>query len=443
MSGRQFPDFIEAYLAYTKSQEATERMHRWVAISMLAAAMERKVWLSRGHYVLYPNLYTIIVAPSGYKKSTSTGFGVNLLRELPTLKMMADRLTASSLIDCFIKAQRPFEFKGEPVKQAPSFAYVTEFLAFMKDAYGPLTEFLTTFYDCTPHDPTKPWIYSTKGEGERRVYGPCLNILAASTSSWLRQAIPVEQMEGGFTSRILFVVETDPPEKFVAFPEETQLLGEDYRLKLVADLTAVHNLVGPVSITEEARAWYRGWYEEHMKRLVKNTDLRFSGYYSRKSDTLLKLAMVSSVARSNDLLVSMADMTRALAWINNIELNMFQAFGPAGKNELSEMTLHVLNYMAQQEESFTGVGLPHQQILRAFYRNLDHAGLSLLMSNLSQMGLVTVITRTGQVCYLFAQAALDHIRAGQPLAMLLESESPEPAAGDPPSAATAPTGSGG
>jgi len=99
-SDRHFADYIDAYLDYTDGHESTKRIRLWTCLSILAAVLERKVWVHRGYYTLFPNLYVFIIGKSGLiKKSTSTAIGVNILRELPDIKIMSERLTAASLIN--------------------------------------------------------------------------------------------------------------------------------------------------------------------------------------------------------------------------------------------------------------------------------------------------------------------------------------------------------
>lgn len=332
--------FLKHYLDYTAPQEATERVHTWVGLSVVAAAVERKVWLNRRIYTLFPNLYTFIVGPSGVvRKSTSTAIGVDLLRDLDNMNILSDRMTAAALIQQIGESSHKFEWNGKQLQQSASYVYASELNVFLGEVYGSITELLTTFYDCIPNDCNKPWSYNSIAHGSLKVYGPCLNILGATTPVWLTRSLPPSEMEGGFGSRVIFVVED-------VARHANALLGKDdtnmqdveaQRRLLLADLRRIHELVGPMMPDDSLRTVGQKWYSSHQKALQSNTDLRFSGYYGRKFDTVLKVAMLLSVSQSSDLVLTAAHFEESLALLQDIEKRMFNAFGAAGENPNSAL----------------------------------------------------------------------------------------------------------
>jgi hypothetical protein len=341
---RNFENFFDGYLEYSKGHESTPRVRLWSAVSIVAAALERKVVLDRGYYKLFPNLYTFIIGKSGLiKKSTSTGIAVNLLREVQGVKIMAERMTASSVIEQLLAAGKSVEFNGKKVGQSAVYAYASELAVFLTEVFGSITELLTTFYDCAPHDPTKPWIYQTIARGERKIYGPCLNILGASTKAWLRKCIPHSEMEGGFTSRIIFVVENELPENLVAWPS----LSEDNelnRLKLIEDLKSIYQMSGEIKPTDECKKIFTKWYENHSRVVIPRCkDARMIGYLARKGDTILKLAMIHSCASRGDYLITKEDLYWGNRNLDALEPDWKSAFeGLAIASDLSSELLHFI-----------------------------------------------------------------------------------------------------
>lgn len=338
---RHFPDFIDAYLDYTKYHEASAKIHKWVAISIVASALERKVWMNRGFYLLFPNLYTIIVGQSGLvKKSTSTAIGINLLRELKGLSLLSERMTATSFLRQMSESHKQFEYQGKKVSQSSVTAYASELRVFMEEVFGSMSELLTTFFDCQPNDPSKPWKYRNIKDGETLVFGPCLNILGASTPAWLTRCISPEDMEGGFASRCIFVAELGAPETPVAWPEMTIDLN-DKRIKLTEDLKRIYNIVGVVHVEQQAKDFFEKWYINHTKEVIpKNADSRFAGYLGRKGDQILKLAMIKSVAQGDDLIVKEPHIKWALEALEELEPSMkyvFDTYDPNVKKTLTPM----------------------------------------------------------------------------------------------------------
>lgn len=362
---RNFPNFLDAYLQYSSGHESTARVRKWSCISILAAALERKVYLPRGYYTLFPNLYTFIIGKSGLiKKTTSTGIAVNLLREVEGVRVMSERLTAGSIVEQLLLAGKKYQ-DGPLIKnQSALFAYASELSVFLEEVFGNITTLLTTFYDCVPHDSLKPWVYNTIGRGERKIYGPCLNILGASTKSWLKKCIPRSEMEGGFTSRIIFVVENNLPETLVPWPEIAND-HDDIRGKLVQDLKSINHLIGAFTVTTEAKDAFSKWYKIHMRsKLPYSKDPRMVGYLSRKGDTVLKLAMVGSVSKSDTLIITLEDLIWANEEIDALEEDWLMAFDSLGvkKSLRYEISRYVKEkHLVKKDDLFKYFGQFHVQ----------------------------------------------------------------------------------
>lgn len=383
---RNFPDFIEAYLQYTAGHEATPRIHLWSCLSAIAGALERRVWLDRGYYTLYPNLYVFIIGKSGLiKKSTSTAVAVNLLRELENIKIMSDRLTATSLITQLQGAQKTFTYDNFPVKQAPVFAYASELSVFLTDVFGSTQELLTTFFDCVPHDSSKPWTYETVGRGAIKIFGPCLNMLGASTQTWLKKCVPASEMEGGFASRIIFVVENGGPQKLVAWPE-VGANQEKFRTKLVEDLYSIYRLTGKFRPTVPAVKYFTDWYKFHMNCILPaQTDPKWAGYYGRKGDMILKLSMIRSASQRGDLIIGEQDILWAGARLEELESDMIAAFEGVGTNPMSGLTFGIRDFIKKN-----GGVAAKVEILRAFAQQAPGTEVSRALSDLIEMHEISV-----------------------------------------------------
>jgi hypothetical protein len=396
---RHHRNFVDAYLKYTDAHESTERVRRWCAISIVAAALERKVFLDLGYYTLYPNLYTFIIGRSGLiKKSTTTGIAVDLFRELKGAHIMSERLTAASLIEQLHGAGREFHDGHRKHKQSAVFAYASELSVFMTEVFGSITELLTTFYDCVPHDSSKPWVNRTIKRGETCIYGPCLNILGASTKAWLRKCIPKSEMEGGFTSRVIFVVENKLPEKLVAWPD-FDLERKRVRGELVQDLKHIHTLTGKFSVEADAKALFTRWYENHMRNILPlNQDPRMVGYMSRKGDTIRKLAMVHSAACRDDLTIRTDDLIWASNEIDALEGDWRLAFDGLGTvegvdYEIMQFVRKKARVTETQVLEVFGQFYPATEVLRALKSLVE-------MDEISEL-IVTDEFGSKSVCYQF------------------------------------------
>src|SRR6267378_5066033 len=65
---RRLTSWIESFIEHTVNLESAEIYRKWAAISMIAAALEQRVWVDTGS-ALYPNIYTFLVGHPGIGKS--------------------------------------------------------------------------------------------------------------------------------------------------------------------------------------------------------------------------------------------------------------------------------------------------------------------------------------------------------------------------------------
>src|SRR3990170_8735231 len=67
-TNRKCKDWIDAYVEYTEDFEAPPIFNKWTAITTLAVAASREVWLEEANNRVWPNLYVVLVGPSGIGK---------------------------------------------------------------------------------------------------------------------------------------------------------------------------------------------------------------------------------------------------------------------------------------------------------------------------------------------------------------------------------------
>ena len=95
---RQLIDWIDGYLKYTDNSEPPQMFRLWCAISVIASVLQRKCRLEWGTITFYPNMYVVLVAPSGKaRKGTAMGPALDFLEDL-NIKLAAEAITREALI---------------------------------------------------------------------------------------------------------------------------------------------------------------------------------------------------------------------------------------------------------------------------------------------------------------------------------------------------------
>ncbi len=311
---RRCPSWIESFIQHTSNLESAELYRRWTAITVVAAALEQKVWMATKSR-LYPNLYTILVGHPGVGKTQTIMSGRALLAELKEFHIAPTSMKMASLVDALAQCKRSSVRHQAPTELFNSMTLVIdEWSAFMHVMDDELVGGLTTFYDVMPYD------HWRRGKDIKiKIERPQLSMLAGSTPSHLLRSLPDYVWEQGFGSRIILVWCGDRPtgDDF-AYP--TRGLPPD----LLYDLKLIHDLKGEFSVSEEYRGLVTAWRAQGEN--PKPTHPRLVHYNTRRRAHLYKLSMVSAVDRGDNLRLLEEDYGRALAWLTEIETNMPHIF---------------------------------------------------------------------------------------------------------------------
>lgn len=341
--------------------------------------------MDTSYWILYPNLFVFIIGRSGLvRKSTTTGIAVDLLKDVKLTHFMSERLTAASIIKQMGEGKKKFTWEGKEIPQSPVFAYSSELSVLLTEVHGNINSLLTDFYDCRPQNPNNPWVNKLSHEGQTRIYGPCLNILGASTKAWLKNCIPASEMEGGLASRIVFVFEDTKHINPIAWPSISDAVHH-VRPKLLSDLAHIHTMVGEMRPDNDARELFQVWYNHHMTEVVpRETDSRMSGYNGRKGELMLKLAMIRSASLTDDLVITAPHLIWAEELLAEMEVDMRSEFKTIGQDRPVAIKNSILEYIKKNQWATLA------DLNRRYVRTFSHRELEDALRQLSRAGLIYI-----------------------------------------------------
>ncbi len=330
---RRLDNWLESFMEFTKGTEAPRLMHFWVAVSTVAGVLKRRVWLDMKRFKWYPNFYVLLVAPPGIiSKTTTMDMGMDLLKRVPGVKFGPEVVTWPALVKLFAESGEMFQY-GEDF-------YPMSALTLASGELGNLInpqdrDMINVFISLW--DGRSSFDKVTKMSGNDSINAPWINMIGCTTPHWIADNMPQATIGGGFTSRCIFVY-GEKKEHFVAYPDESappdiNRLGDD----LVADLEHMSvNLVGPFTLTEDARVWGREWYETLWTKGYKELeDDRLEGYLARKQTHMHKLSMVISAARGDSLTITRDHLQLANIMLTETEHDLGKVFSRIGRTEVS------------------------------------------------------------------------------------------------------------
>jgi hypothetical protein len=329
-------------------------------------------------------MYIVLIGPSGKcRKGTAMRMGFEIIKDLGTVKIVSESVTREKLIrNMKDSVGNVIDPETKKLHYHCSMTVMSEELSvFLGQSDVKFLADLTDWYDSKDK-----WTYDTKGSGTDVIQGVCFNMLGATAADWLVSILPPEAIGGGFTSRIIFVVEENKRRtlpKPIVSQRTINLMGA-----LKDDLERISLLAGRYVFTPETEEMYMAWYQDQdrLNNLGRPaiSDPRFAGYNERRVTHLRKLSMIFSASRGEDMMISPGDFERALNAMKAAEVKMVKVFSGLGSSKYSAITEKVLVYL-QGKKNVT-----QAELLTAFYRDLDLETLKIIEATLSAMKVIKV-----------------------------------------------------
>jgi len=310
--------------------EAPDPFHFWTAVSTIAGALRRRVWLDMGHFQWTPNFYIIFVAPPGIvSKSSTLAVGMELLKEIKEIRFGPDSVTCAALVQALAGARMDFPLNGFMYPMSALTIVSSEFGTFLNPHDREMIDVLVDLWD----NRTGAWEKITKTSGTDTVVNPWVNIAACTTPAWIAGNFPEYMVGGGFTSRCVFVF-AEKKRRLIPYPFLEMPVEEFKQMRetLSADLKEIAKMGGAYKLSNEALAFGHEWYEEHYENINKElNNSQFAGYLARKQTHIHKLAMVLAAAESDALILSDVHLRQASAIITSLEADMPRVFSTIGQ----------------------------------------------------------------------------------------------------------------
>ena len=333
-------NFINDYLIYNSGNECPLNYHRWSALTILAAAMSKRVWIDYGYFDVYPNLYVCLVGKQGNRKSVAKDIARDLFCEaFPDHPIGASVQSREDIVKNMASDDYERQYtdsEGVLVSHKPITFFINELKNFLSINPIGMIDFLTDIYD------RKSFDASTIKHGLQEIKNPCVNVLACETPSWIIDKLKGNIITGGFSRRMIYVYEIEECER-IPFPF-VSAEARAARLRCLEHLRLLPTIKGKFTWEPAARVWFAEWY----KKLPIPDDEVMEGYYRSKHIQLLKIAMGLAVGRANPkLILTREDLEDSRVFLDALETNLPKLSIAAGRNQLAVPMQGLLEVLAK------------------------------------------------------------------------------------------------
>ena len=382
---RLLKDWLESYLVYTHRSEPPILYKKWTAISVIAACLRRKCVLKWGTLKFYPNLYVILVGPSGKcRKGTAMGPGEDFLLDLG-IKIASTSITREALIH---QLKTSSDTSIDPItSQMHMHSSLTifskELTVFLGYNNQQLMADLTDWYDCAGK-----WEYRTKNMGTDDITGVWVNLIGATTPDLLQSTLPRDAIGGGLTSRMIFVYEDkkDHTEVLPILTDDEIKLADLLR----SDLEKISMMQGEFKVSPKFIERWAEWYSRVDIEDPPFDDHKFAPYFERRPTHMFKLSMIMSASRSPDMIIEAEDFDKALALLMTTEIKMPYTFRGMGRDKNAESIHRMSTLIGHRKE------VSRSELCRMLYLDADSKQVDNMISTLQSMEFCKIIIRGGE-----------------------------------------------
>jgi len=339
----QTTNLFKLYKHICGKSEIPEIFHFWSFVSLISAVVEDRVWYQRfKHTKLFPNLFIILIGPSGLGKSVAISHAVNIARKSTSINIFEGRSTAAHLIDrlgkpytdewgqkCLANPKLWLVMDELRNDISPNVKMIEDFIFFMTKIYTSANSTMDT---------------GTRGHGEIKLHNPLINWLSGTTNDDLREIMTAHLMRSGFTARTCFIWAENEFDKRILdikYPEDY----EEVYHHICTRLWMMQRAEGSFMITSTAKMELDLWYDT---RDNPEEELLYSSW-NRDLELLLKFAMILCLADGGPLVLQHKHIIHAQAMIGMVQSFNNRLIEAASETQATRPINDLAKYMKKRK----------------------------------------------------------------------------------------------
>ena len=375
--------FLGKYMEMMSEQETPLAYDFWCALWLISLAVGRTSVVARPKAPVFLNLYAILCAESGVTRKSSAVrtaeriAGKFLVRIGEREKLLSTKMSPEALTSSLHE-------RTNTLGKAEAALAVSELVTFLgKEKYvNAMPGLLTDLYDC----PEFRQSVGTVARGRVELRNVWLSLLSASTPSWLVQSVNPNVVEGGFTSRCLFICAERSKQK-VAWPEDSESMDEE----LVDELMKIRDMsfkVPEITLNENGLKKFKNWY----KHRPEHRDPYRASFESREDGHVLKVAALLSINR-RAWRIYKDDIENAIRVMYEVKEDGYKLFeGFTGIDDMEK----AVDKLRASLLAAKGGGVFERELVRSAQHYATAATVRNILTLMHEMGLVKLHEITSQ-----------------------------------------------
>lgn len=416
--------WLDKLLSQHSELESPTNFWLWGGLSAISAVVKDNVWIDRQIYNLYPNIYVMFHAESGLKKGPPISMAKQLVRGVGGTRIISGRSSIQGILKELGTAQT--QPGGKVINKSCAFICSSELTSsIVEDRVA--TDILTDLYDRQYN--IGEWRSLLKME-QFNLKDPTITMLTATNEAHSQDFFGKKDIHGGYFARTFVISENrrnransllvplaNPPkyaDHIEYLKELSKLTGSFAPLALNQPndngcvIPYKEHVTGEINYFTEAGLLYQKWYENFIEETLTE-DLRDdTGTLNRFGDSVLKVAMLLSLARSPELYIDAESMQLAIEHCRKLVGNVREmTYGKKGLSEAKNIKdLIIKEFLSRDNHQIS-----RAMLLKKMWSHYKEAHeLDEIMMSFDQSGMIKTESIGNQIIFRMPDAQYQELK---------------------------------
>jgi hypothetical protein len=312
-------NFVKAHSEF----EAPAVFYHWAGLAALSAVLKDSVYWDKYAYKLYPNIYVMLHADSGMRKSAPISVAKKLVKGVGNTKVISGRSSIQAILKKIATGETVNGSKH--ILSGTAFIVSSELTSSLVDDPAAM-DILTDLYDRNYNE--GDWDSLLKME-TFAIKSPTVTMLTATNEAHSSELFVRKDVMGGFFARTnIITAETRNVINSLMYkPENPPNYEEDIKY-----LKEVSHLSGSLQISESNRKFFKDWYHDFIEIVDSQPEKDKTGSLNRFDDTVLKTAILLQLGAQPTMEIGHAALSKAIEICESFIGNMRKVTHGQGKS---------------------------------------------------------------------------------------------------------------
>jgi hypothetical protein len=392
-------NWLQQVIDQHKELESPLTFWYWSGLATLSAIVKDNIWLDAQLYKVYPNIYVMLHAKSGLRKGPPISMALQIVKAVNNTRIIRGRSSIQGILKKLGTAYT--QPGGIVINKATAFICSSELSSSMVDDKAAM-DILTDLFDRNYNEGD----YESLLKGETfKLKDATLTILTGTNEAHSDEIFQKKDVQGGYIART-FIIYADTENKINSLVEP--LVNPPNYTELAKYGKEVSKLSGPFEMLYNTPAgnYYHDWYNEFAR--AKKEIIDETGTLNRFGDSVLKVAMLLSLAREPILKISLDAMEEAVMQCEKLIGHTRRVtMGRKGKSSYANQKVMIVEKLMAREPHM----MTRAMMMEQMHYHLNSSELDEIMKGFDESGQIKTEMRGATVIYVMPDIVVEKLKA--------------------------------